>query len=148
MTLLASGAVQSKRLALALHCIFPRFPVRDELLRSPFDRLMLAWTPLAHVVHLTLSLLWPVLRRVRVPAYLEDVWPATWITLFPAMCGRPKRACSAPTSIRWCPPSATILPCCCTAAAIARCRLCTVTAFAALPRSQLILLADGHDAVL
>jgi pimeloyl-ACP methyl ester carboxylesterase len=44
--------------------------VRRELLKSPLDRLMLAWTPLAHLVHLTFSVCWPLLRRLPVPDYL------------------------------------------------------------------------------
>jgi hypothetical protein len=48
--------------------------VRRELLKSPRDRLMLAWTPLAHLVHLTFSVSWPLLRHLPMPDYLDGAW--------------------------------------------------------------------------
>jgi pimeloyl-ACP methyl ester carboxylesterase len=75
VALLASGAARTERLALvATPYPSPRFPVRKELLKSPRDRLMLAWTPLAHLVHLTFSVFWPLLRRLPVPDYLVGAW--------------------------------------------------------------------------
>jgi pimeloyl-ACP methyl ester carboxylesterase len=75
IALLATAQLQADRLALvAAPYPSPRFPVRRELLHSPFDRLMLAWTPLAHALHLTVSLLWPVLRHLSVPAELRGAW--------------------------------------------------------------------------
>jgi pimeloyl-ACP methyl ester carboxylesterase len=71
VALLAAGAAQTDRLVLAAAPYpSPHFPVRQELLKSPLDRLMLAWTPLAHLVHLTIALLWPLLRHLPVPDYL------------------------------------------------------------------------------
>jgi pimeloyl-ACP methyl ester carboxylesterase len=150
MTLLASGAVQSNRLALAAAPYpSPRFPVRDELLRSPFDRQMLAWTPLAHAVHLTLSLLWPVLRCVRVPAYLEGAWAGYMDHIIPSYV-RTAEACLFRADLDPLLPAISDYP----ALLLYGCGDCTVPLVhgdrlhAVLPRSQLTLLANGHYAVL
>jgi pimeloyl-ACP methyl ester carboxylesterase len=75
ITLLASGAVSAARLALAaVPYPSPRFPVRAELLRSPLDRAMLTWRPLAHLFHRLLMLGWPLLSRIGVPPELRGAW--------------------------------------------------------------------------
>lgn len=75
VTLLAEHAITASRLALvSTPYPSPRFPVRSELLRSPLDRAMLAWTPLAHLIHLSLSAVWPVLHRMNVPPELHGAW--------------------------------------------------------------------------
>lgn len=52
----------------------PRFPIWQERVNSPLDRLMLAWESAAHAVHGTLSFLWPLLRFLPVPHYLRGAW--------------------------------------------------------------------------
>lgn len=75
MSLLASGAISTTRLALAAAAYpSPRFPVRAELLRSPRDRAMLAWRPLAQLTHHALMLVWPFISRFTVPSELRGAW--------------------------------------------------------------------------
>jgi pimeloyl-ACP methyl ester carboxylesterase len=75
MTLLAAGGVTAQRLVLAASAYpTPRFPVRNELLRSPLDRAMLGWRPLAHGVHRVLTRSWPLVLRVAAPPALRGVW--------------------------------------------------------------------------
>jgi len=75
VAVLAGGGVTAKRLALASTPYpSPRFPERDELLHSPLDRTMLAWTPLAHLIHMTLALCWPLLGRIAAPPELRGAW--------------------------------------------------------------------------
>jgi pimeloyl-ACP methyl ester carboxylesterase len=88
VTLLASGAARVERLVLAAAPYpSPRFPIRRELLKSLRDRLMLAWTPLAHVVHLTASVFWPLLRRLPMPDYLAGAWVSYMEHTIPSYVG-------------------------------------------------------------
>ena len=150
MTLLASGAVRAKRLALAAAPYpSPRFPMRQELLRSPLDRLMLAWTPLAHLVHLTFSVFWPLLRRLPVPDYLAGAWVGYMEHTIPSYVGTAEE-CLFRTDLDPLLPALQDCPTLLLYGQLDR----TVPLshgqrlHAALPNSQLILLNDGHYAVL
>ena len=149
-TLLASSAVQAERLALAAAPYpSPRFLVRQELLRSPFDRLMLAWTPLAHMVHGSISLVWPLLRRLPVPAHLRGAWAGYMDHTIPSYVSTAEE-CLFRANLEPLLPAIAPLP---TLLLYGRGdrtvplshgqRLHT-----ALPRSRLMLLKDGHYAVL
>jgi pimeloyl-ACP methyl ester carboxylesterase len=75
IALLAAGVITTHQLVLAATPYpSPRFPLRHELLRSPLDRLMLTWTPLAQVVHHALLRAWPLLAHLPVPPYLGGAW--------------------------------------------------------------------------
>lgn len=150
IALLAASKVRADRIVLAAAPYpSPRFPVRRELLRRPFDRLMLAWPPLAHALHLTIALLWPVIRRMPVPSDLRGAWIGYMDHTISSYVGTAEeclfRADLDPLlpRIRDCPTlllygrADRTVPC------IHGERLHT-----ALPRSQLMLLADGHYAVL
>jgi len=72
---LAVGSLSTERLVLAgVPYPSPRFPIWQERVSSPLDRLMLAREPAAHVVHWTLSFFWPILRLLPVPHYLRGAW--------------------------------------------------------------------------
>jgi pimeloyl-ACP methyl ester carboxylesterase len=72
VSLLAAGEVTTTRLCLAATPYpSPRFPVRAELLRSPRDRAVMTWRPVAQLVHHALMLAWPLLRRVVVRPELQ-----------------------------------------------------------------------------
>lgn len=75
IALVTSGAVSVACLGLAAAPYpSPRFPVRVELLRSPMDRAMLGWRPLAQILHHTLAFFWPILPRIGVPPELQGAW--------------------------------------------------------------------------
>jgi pimeloyl-ACP methyl ester carboxylesterase len=148
--LLASGSARAGRLALAAAPYpSPRFPVRQELLRSPLDRLMLAWTPLAYVVHLTLTACWPLLRRLPVPDYLSGAWAGYMEHTIPSYVGTAEECLfradqdpllpalrDLPTLLLYGRNDRTVL--------LSQGR----RLHAALPHSRLDLLGDGHYAVL
>ncbi len=150
VTLLASGAARAERLALAAAPYpSPRFPVRQELLKSPRDRLMLAWTPLAHLVHFTFSVCWPLLRRLPVPDYLAGAWVGYMEHTIPSYVGTAEECLfranldpllpalqNRPTLLLYGQQDRTV-------PLSHGQRL-----HAALPNSQLKLLTDGHYALL
>lgn len=75
LTLLAQRRLAAERLVLAaVPYPSPRFPVRRELLQSPFNRLMLLWPPLAYTVHHAWAWSWPVLRHLPVAPELRGAW--------------------------------------------------------------------------
>lgn len=127
----------------------PRFPVRSELLCSPFDRLMLAWTPPRHAVHLTLSLLWPLLRRVPVPAYLRGAWAGYMGQTIPSYISPVEQCLFQVDLTRCCQRSVTAPRCCSMVATIAQCRSSTESDFMRRCRTASLRYSmDGHYAVL
>ncbi len=148
--LLASSGTRAKRLVFAA-APYPslRFPVRKELLRSPLDRFMLAWTPLAHLVHRTFSVCWPLLRRLSVPDYLASAWIGYMEHTIPSYVGTAEE-CLFRANLD------PLLPALqdCPALLLYGQQDRTVPLshgqrlHAALPNSQLNLLANGHYAVL
>ena len=75
VSLLAAGEITTTRLCLAATPYpSPRFPVRAELLRSPRDRAMMTWRPVAQLVHHTVMLFWPLISRYVVPPELQGAW--------------------------------------------------------------------------
>ncbi len=150
VTLLASGAARAEQLALvATPYPSPRFPVRRELLKSPRDRLMLAWTPLAHLVHLTFSVFWPLLRYLPVPDYLDGAWVGYMEHTIPSYVGTAEE-CLFRADLDLLLPALQDYPTLLLYGQQDRTvplshgqRLHVV-----LPDSQLNLLADGHYAVL
>jgi hypothetical protein len=142
--------VQVQRLALTVvSYAYPRFPVRSELLRSPFDCPMLAWTLLAYAVQLTPSLLWPLLRRVPVPAYLRGAWAGYMDHTIPS-CISPSEQCLFRVDLtRCCQRSVTAPRCCSMVAMIAQCRSSTESDFMRRCRTASLRYSmDGHYAVL
>jgi pimeloyl-ACP methyl ester carboxylesterase len=150
MALLATGAVDTRQLVLAGTPLpSPRFPVRQELLKSPFDRLMLAWDWLAQLNHQTLALLWPVLRRLPIPGYLRG-----------ARAGLMEHSCTSyMRTVEECLFRADLDPLLPALQAYPTLLLYgrhdrTVPLLhgqrlkAILPQSQLVVLAEGHYAVL
>jgi pimeloyl-ACP methyl ester carboxylesterase len=150
VALLAAGAAQTDRLVLAAAPYpSPHFPVRQELLKSPLDRLMLAWTPLAHLVHLTFSVCWPLLRHFPVPDYLAGAWAGYMEHTIPSYVGTAE-ACLFQADLEPLLPALQDCPALLlygeqdrTVPLIHGQRL-----HAALMNSQLKLLTDGHYAVL
>jgi pimeloyl-ACP methyl ester carboxylesterase len=150
IALLADAQVRTERLALAATPYpSPQFPVRQELLRSPFDRLMLAWTPLAHALHLSIAMIWPIVRHIAVRPELRGAWAGymdhtvgSYVSTAEECLFRADIDPFLP-NVRDCP---TLL--------LYGREDHTVPLMhgerlrAALPRSQLTLLSDGHYAVL
>jgi pimeloyl-ACP methyl ester carboxylesterase len=150
VTLLACGAARADRLALvAAPYPSPHFPMRQELLKSPLDRLMLAWTPLAHLVHLTIALLWPLLRGLPVPDYLAGAWIGYMEHTIPSYVGTAE-ACLFQADLD--PLLPTLRNCPTLLLYGKQDRTVPLShgqhLHATLPNSQLDVLADGHYAVL
>ncbi len=75
MSLLAHGALRVDRLALAATPFpSPRYPLREELLRTPSQRAMLTWAPLAYSMHDMLAAFWPILSRLPVAEPYRGAW--------------------------------------------------------------------------
>jgi pimeloyl-ACP methyl ester carboxylesterase len=148
VALLASGAARATRLALvAAPHPSPRFPARKELLKSPGDRLMLPWMPLAHLVHLVFSVFWPLLRHLPYRTILPARGSATWSILLRVMLAQRRSVGFARISTRSCLRCRTALRCCSMDRNIVP-LIHGERLHAALSSSQLKLLADGHYAVL
>ena len=75
MALIGMGVHPTRRLVLAATPYpSPRFPFQGEILRSPFDRLMLGSPSAATRVHESMLRLWPLLSRLPVPAAQRGAW--------------------------------------------------------------------------
>jgi len=110
---------------------------------------MLAWTPLAHLVHLVFSVFWPLLRHLPVPDYLAGAWVGYMEHTIPSYVGTAEE-CLFRADLDPLLPALQDNPALLlygqqdhTVPLIHGQRL-----HAALPNSQLKLLADGHYAVL
>jgi pimeloyl-ACP methyl ester carboxylesterase len=148
--LVAAGHMHTKRLAFAaVPYPSPRFPVRQELLHSPLDRLMLAWRPLAHLAHGGLAFSWPLLHRLAVPPYLQGAWAGYLEHTIPSYVGTAEE-CLFDADLDPVIPLLRPLPTLLLYSRMDR----TVPVVhgerlhAVLPRSQLQLIDGGHYAVL
>jgi pimeloyl-ACP methyl ester carboxylesterase len=148
--LIAAGHMCTDRLVLAaVPYPSPHFPVREELLNSPLDRLMLAWNPLAHLVHTALALSWPLLHHLAVPPHLQGAWAGYMEHTIPSYVGTAEeclfRADLDPVIPLLQPMSALLLysEVDQTVPLVHGERL-----HAALPHSQLQLILGGHYAIL
>jgi pimeloyl-ACP methyl ester carboxylesterase len=123
--------------------------VRELLRTLARDRLMLAWTPLAHLVQLVFSGFWPLLRHLPVPDYLAGAWVGYMEHTIPSYVGTAEE-CLFRADLD------PLLPALqdCPALLLYGQQDHTVPLshgqrlHAALPNSQLKLLADGYYAVL
>lgn len=150
LVLLARGAVVTASLVLAaVPYPAPRYPIRLELLKSPLDRLMLTWRPFAHLIHMTLSMLWPVIQHIRVPPYLCGAWAGYMEHTIPSYVSTAEaclfRANLDPLlpAVQTCPTLLLHGPDDRTVPLVHGQRLAAV-----LPESTFAQLADGHYAVL
>jgi pimeloyl-ACP methyl ester carboxylesterase len=148
--LIAAGHIRADRLVFtAVPYPSPRFPVRRELLRSPLDRLMLAWPPLAHLIHTTLALCWPLLRRLTVPPHLQGAWAGYLEHTIPSYVGTAEE-CLFRADLDPLTPLLQTMPILLLYSSVDQ----TVPLIhgerlhAALPRSELQLIPGGHYAIL